>query len=98
MKPQSLLQLSRRGFLAAGTAITALGQQARPLPEDVDLTPEAAAGEQHYNQPLRPQFHHTPISFSETICLQWTWMTNMCASYGETTAAGSWGRGTAGCR
>ena len=60
MNPQSFLHLSRRRFLMAGTAVGAFGQT-RPRPEDVDLTPEAVANEQHYNQPLRPQFHYTPI-------------------------------------
>lgn len=36
-------------------------EQTNPRPEEVDLTPEAVADQQHYNQPLRPQFHYTPI-------------------------------------
>jgi fructan beta-fructosidase len=61
MNSRSLLQLSRRGFLAAGSAAFAFGQTTRPLPEEVNLTPEAVADEQNYDQPLRPQFHYTPI-------------------------------------
>jgi len=33
----------------------------QPTPQQADLTPEEVADEQHYNQPLRPQFHYTPI-------------------------------------
>jgi len=29
--------------------------------DDADLTPEELADQQNYNQPLRPQFHYTPI-------------------------------------
>jgi fructan beta-fructosidase len=60
MNPRSFLHLSRRGFLTTGAAAMAFGQT-RPVPAEVDLTPEAVANEQHYNQPLRPQFHYTPI-------------------------------------
>src|SRR5690242_10816926 len=53
---------SRRHFLAAGSsAAVAYAQRDRPRPEDVDLPPDTVAGQQHYNQPLRPQFHYTPI-------------------------------------
>lgn len=41
------------------TAAIALGQTSRPDP--ADLTPAEVAGEQHYSQPMRPQFHYTPI-------------------------------------
>jgi len=62
MSPRSFLHLSRRGFLTAGSAAMAFGQtRPVPAPADVDLTPEAVANEQNYNQPLRPQFHYTPI-------------------------------------
>lgn len=60
MTSRSFARLSRRGFLA-GSAAIAFGQTPRSLPGDVDLTPEAVANEQNYNQPLRPQFHYTPI-------------------------------------
>src|SRR5205085_11242934 len=42
------------------TAVLAFGQS-NPRPADVDLTPEEVADQQNYNQPLRPQFHYTPI-------------------------------------
>src|SRR5438477_3526763 len=42
------------------TAVLAFGQS-NPRPADVDLTPEEVADQQHYHQPLRPQFHYTPI-------------------------------------
>src|SRR5580698_11234646 len=62
MNPRSFQNLSRRGFLTAGSAAMAFGQtRPVPAPADVDLTPEAVANEQNYNQPLRPQFHYTPI-------------------------------------
>src|SRR5690349_13487768 len=35
--------------------------QANQNPERFDITPREVAGQQHYNQPLRPQFHYTPI-------------------------------------
>lgn len=41
---------------------TLLLAQTHPQPlDDADLTPEEVADQQHYNQPLRPQFHYTPI-------------------------------------
>ena len=36
-------------------------QATQPPAEEFDLTPQEVAGEQHYRQPLRPQFHYTPI-------------------------------------
>lgn len=51
---------TRRQFLAVPLAASAFAQTP-PRPENADLTPEEVAGQQHYNQALRPQFHYTPI-------------------------------------
>src|SRR5947209_18735166 len=36
-------------------------QTKQPPAEEADLNPAEVAGEQHYRQPLRPQFHYTPV-------------------------------------
>src|SRR5216684_2238411 len=36
-------------------------QTRQSTPERFDITPQEVAAEQHYRQPLRPQFHYTPI-------------------------------------
>ena len=46
--------------LIVTVAACAFGQ-GKQNPEQFDITPKEVAGEQHYNQPLRPQFHYTPI-------------------------------------
>jgi sucrose-6-phosphate hydrolase SacC (GH32 family) len=43
----------------AFTALLAFAQT--PQPDPADLTPEEVADQQNYDQPLRPQFHYTPI-------------------------------------
>jgi hypothetical protein len=60
---QKLLDVTRRRFLTAATAACAFGQSppARPRPEEAELTPDEVADQQRYDQPLRPQFHYTPI-------------------------------------
>jgi sucrose-6-phosphate hydrolase SacC (GH32 family) len=35
--------------------------QTKPTPAELDLTPAEVADQQNYEQPLRPQFHYTPI-------------------------------------
>jgi fructan beta-fructosidase len=45
--------------ILALTAAVGLGQT--PTTDPADLKPEEVADQQHYNQPLRPQFHYTPI-------------------------------------
>src|SRR5579871_1510015 len=50
----------RWGRILTLTATLAIAQTtARPDP--ADLTPEEVANQQNYDQPLRPQFHYTPI-------------------------------------
>lgn len=51
-------------FVAVGCLVTGLpssGTGAVELPPGADLTPAEVAGQQHYGQPYRPQFHYTPI-------------------------------------
>jgi sucrose-6-phosphate hydrolase SacC (GH32 family) len=51
-----------RVFTLMTGLVVSTGFQARQVhPEEFDLTPQEVAGEQHYRQPLRPQFHYTPI-------------------------------------
>ena len=42
------------------TGVMLLGQT-KPTPAELDLTPAEVADQQNYEQPLRPQFHYTPI-------------------------------------
>src|SRR3984957_13656280 len=42
-------------------AATLVGAQTKPNADGADLTPEEVADQQNYAQPLRPQFHYTPI-------------------------------------
>jgi fructan beta-fructosidase len=46
-------------MLVASAALSL--SQVKPPPDPADLTPEEVADQQNYDQPLRPQFHYTPI-------------------------------------
>src|SRR3954452_15588416 len=46
-------------FACSGTLL--FPQTTSPQADDADLTPAEVANQQNYNQPLRPQFHYTPI-------------------------------------
>lgn len=50
----------RLAFVFLFAASLLLGQK-KEQPPNVELTFEEVAGQQHYKQPLRPQFHYTPI-------------------------------------
>jgi hypothetical protein len=57
--------LSLRGGAAESTAAFDINRAAASTIDktnfNYDLTPERVAGQQHYNQRLRPQFHYSPI-------------------------------------
>src|SRR2546423_222676 len=48
-------------LLTVGIAGLGLGQTPRPPDSTFDITLEEIAGQRHYNHPLRPQLHYTPL-------------------------------------
>src|ERR1043166_6552158 len=48
-------------FSVATLVMVTTGFQSEQSTQNFDLTPQEVAGEQHYRQSLRPQFHYTPI-------------------------------------
>ncbi len=58
------MRISDAPLIAVAVLTTAgaiLFGQTKPKPEELDLTPAEVADQQNYRQPLRPQFHYTPI-------------------------------------
>ncbi|HYG23772.1 MAG TPA: glycoside hydrolase family 32 protein [Verrucomicrobiae bacterium] len=52
--------LAISSLVSGQTAVAPKVEKNAPHPS-FDISPEEAAANQHYNQPLRPQFHYTPI-------------------------------------
>lgn len=50
-----------RSLIAACAWATLLSGQTVIKPDPLEYTPAEVADQQNYRQPLRPQFHYTPI-------------------------------------